>query len=184
MSALCTYVLYSMFLQAVCSQQQAERDIALARLQQSHIMLTIRLKEHHGNNHKVIDEALDFVHNVYHDFWYFLSVNNPEKSRGHSGVNSTKKTEDGSNFLGWMVSSSLDVVRNSFNMKNIGGFLGNSAVFAVGMITMLQLHLLSSGEQSSSCGKYSYRRINRDDSSRSLAGRGRMSHLDVFLAKS
>ncbi|VAH74775.1 hypothetical protein VPH35_051019 [Triticum aestivum] len=169
---------------AVCSQQQAERDIALARLQQSHIMLTIRLKEHHGNNHKVIDEALDFVHNVYHDFWSFLSVNKPEKSRTHSGANSTKETGDGSDFLGWMVSSSLDVVRNSFNMKNIGGFLGNSAVLAVGMITMLQLHLSSSGEQSSSCGKYSYRRINRDDSSRSLAGRSRMSHLDVFLAKS
>ncbi|KAE8809335.1 plastid division protein PDV1-like [Hordeum vulgare] len=169
---------------AVCSQQQAGRDIALARLQQSHIMLAIRLKEHHGSNHKVIDEALDFVHNVDHDFWSFLSVNKPEKSRSHSGANRTEKRGNDSNFLGWVVSSSLDVVRNSCNIKNIGGFLGNSAVFAVGMITMLQLRLLASGEQRPSCGKYSYRRINGDDSSRSLAGRSRMGHLDVFLAKS
>ncbi|XP_047060759.1 plastid division protein PDV1-like [Lolium rigidum] len=170
---------------AVHLQQEAERDVALQRLQQSHIMLSIRLKEHHGKNCKVIEEASEFINNVYHDIWPSLSVNKPEKSRSNSGVNATEKKEKGSNFFGWMVSSSLDLARNSLNMKNIGGLLGNSAVLAVGMVTM---HFLASGEQSPPCRKYSYRRINHDNSSQfeasSLAVGSRMGHLDVFLAKS
>lgn len=172
---------------AVNSQQQAERDVALARLQQSHIMLAIRLKQHHGKNHGVIDEASNFVNNVYHDVWPVGSLNEPEKSRSHSDTNSTDKKETGFNFLRWMVAPGLDLARNSFSMKNIGGLLGNSAVFAIGMITLMQLHFMAFGEQSPSSGKYSYRRINRGNSSRSetpLAVDSRMSHLDVFLAKS
>jgi hypothetical protein len=174
-------------LQAVHSQQEAERDIALQRLQQSHIMLSIRLKEHHGKNCKVIEEASDFINNVYHDIWPSPSMKKPEKSKGYSGANATK-SEKGSNFFRWMVSSSLDFARNSFNIKNIGGLLGNTAMLAVGMVTMMQLQFLASGEQSPPCRKYSYRGINHGSYSQSeassLAAGSRMGHLDVFLAKS
>uniref|UniRef100_A0ACD5VPF7 Uncharacterized protein n=1 Tax=Avena sativa TaxID=4498 RepID=A0ACD5VPF7_AVESA len=173
---------------AVHSLQEADGDIALQRLQQSHIMLSIRLKEHHGRNREVIDEASKFINNVYHDIWPSPSVNKPERSRTYSGINTAKKKGKGSNFLGWIVSSSLDLARNSLNIENIGGLLGNTTALTVGMITMLQLHFLASGEQSLPCRKYSYRRTNGGNSSQfetsSLAVDSRTSHLDVFLAKS
>ncbi|XP_062182904.1 plastid division protein PDV1-like [Phragmites australis] len=165
---------------AVQSQHQEERDIALTRLDQSRIMLAIRLKEHHGNNHGVIDEASDFVHNVYQDVWPSISVNKPEKC-----ADSSNNMVKGSNFLGRMVASSLALAGNSFSFKNFGGLLGNSAVLAMGMLTLLQLHWMGSGEQSPSVSNYSYRRVNRDNSSRlgTFPRSITESHLDVSLAK-
>jgi hypothetical protein len=81
--------------QAVQSQQQAERDFALARLEQSRIMLAIRLKEHHGKNHEVIDEASDFVRNVYQDVWPSLSATKPEKCADSSSKGSKFLCADG-----------------------------------------------------------------------------------------
>uniref|UniRef100_A0A0A8XPU6 Plastid division protein PDV1 n=1 Tax=Arundo donax TaxID=35708 RepID=A0A0A8XPU6_ARUDO len=165
---------------AVQSQQQVERDIALARLEQSRIMLAIRLKEHHGENREVIDEASDFVHNVYHDVWPSLSVNMPEKC-----ADSSNNMVKCSNFFGRMVASSLALTGNSFNIKNFDGLLRNSAVLAIGVISLLQLHWLASGEQRPAVGKYSYKTVNQDSSSRlgtsprSIAD----NHLDVSLAK-
>ncbi|XP_062208771.1 plastid division protein PDV1-like [Phragmites australis] len=167
-------------LQAVQSQQQAERDIALARLEQSRIMIARRLKEHRGKNHEVIDEASKFAHNVYQDVLPSLPVNKPEKC-----ADSSNNMVKGSNFLGRMVSSSLVLAGNSFNIKNLGGILGNSAVLAIGMLTLLQLHWMASGEQSPSVSSYSYRKVNQESSSRlgtSLRS-STMNHLDGSLGK-
>ena len=65
-------------------------NTALARLEQSRIMLAIRLKEHHGKNHEVIDEASDFIQNVYQDVWPSLSVNKPEKCAADNPENTGK----------------------------------------------------------------------------------------------
>ena len=46
------------------THQRAERDAAIARLEQSRIVLAMRLGEHHGKKHKVIEEALAFVGDV------------------------------------------------------------------------------------------------------------------------
>ena len=163
--------------QAVQSQQQAERDFALARLEQSRIMLAIRLKEHHGNNHKVIDEASDFVRNAYQDVWPSLSANKPEKC-----ADSSNDMAKGPNFFARMVSSGLAIAGSSFSIKNLGGALGNGAAFAIGIVTLLQLRWLASGAHSPTVGNYPYRRIN---DSRLGASRGgsTMAHLDVSLAK-
>ncbi|KAG8045740.1 hypothetical protein GUJ93_ZPchr0008g12369 [Zizania palustris] len=169
---------------AVQSQQQADRDISLARLEQSRIMLAIRLNGHHGGNHKIIDEALDFVNNVYHGVWSSLSVNKPEKVIGHSGAECNNDRQKGSNFMGHMIASSLGLARNSFNIKSFGALLGHSAVLAIGMITLVQLHWLPSGEQCPSVGKYRYKMISQDNSSDLETSMcTRMNHLDVFLAK-
>uniref|UniRef100_A0A0A9ABG2 Uncharacterized protein n=1 Tax=Arundo donax TaxID=35708 RepID=A0A0A9ABG2_ARUDO len=91
----------------------------------------------------------------------------------------------GSNFFERMVASSLALAGNSFNIKNFGGLLGNSAVLAIGVISLLQLHWLASGEQRPAVGNYSYKRVNQDNSlwlgtsPRSIAD----NHLDVSLAK-
>ncbi|CAO2194259.1 unnamed protein product [Urochloa humidicola] len=166
---------------AVQSQQQAERDFALARLEQSRIMLAIRLKEHHGKNHEVIDEASDFVHNVYQDVWPSLSVNKPEKC-----ADSSNDMVKGPNFFARMVSSTLAIAGSSFSIKSLGGVLGHSAAFAIGIVTLLQLSRLASGAHSPAVGNYSYRRINGKNPSRlgtSRGGSSTMAHLDVSLAK-
>ncbi|TKW12095.1 hypothetical protein SEVIR_5G014200v4 [Setaria viridis] len=165
---------------AVQSQQQAERDFAVARLEQSRIMLAIRLKEHNGKNHEVIDEASDFVRNVYQDVWPSLSVNKPEKC-----ADSSNDMVKGPNFFARMVSSSLSIAGSNFSMKDLGGALWNSAAFAIGIIALLQLRGLASGAHGPAVGNYPYRRINEKNSSRLGTSRGgsTMSHLDVSLAK-
>ncbi|GKD97479.1 plastid division protein PDV1 [Tanacetum coccineum] len=45
----------------VQTQQRAERDVAIARLEQSRIVLALRLADHHGKKYKVIKEARAFV---------------------------------------------------------------------------------------------------------------------------
>ncbi|KAK1610344.1 hypothetical protein QYE76_034017 [Lolium multiflorum] len=52
------------FLHDVQLQQRAERDAAIARVQQSRILLAARLAEHRGKRHGVIEEALGFVGDV------------------------------------------------------------------------------------------------------------------------
>ncbi|CAL4966111.1 unnamed protein product [Urochloa decumbens] len=166
---------------AVQSQQQAEREFALARLEQSRIMLAIRLKEHHGKNHKVIDEASDFVRNVYQDVWPSLSVNKPEKC-----ADSSNDMVKGPNFFARMVSSGLAIAGSSFSIKNLGGALGNGAAFAIGIVTLLQLSRLASGSHSPAVGNYPYRRIDVKNPSQlgtSGGGSSTMAHLDVSLAK-
>jgi hypothetical protein len=167
--------------QAVQSQQQADRDFALARLEQSRIMLAIRLKEHHGKNHEVIDEASDFVRNVYQDVWPSLSATKPEKC-----ADSSSNTAKDPNFFARMVSSSLAITGSSFNLKSLGGALGNSAALALGIVTVLQLRWLASGAHSPGVGNYSYRRISEKNSSSRLGtspSGSRMARLDVSLAR-
>ncbi|KAL6874696.1 hypothetical protein ACP4OV_013361 [Aristida adscensionis] len=165
---------------AVQSQQEAERDIVVARLEQSRIMLAIRLKEHHGKNHKVIDEASDFVHNVYQDVWPSLSEKRPQKCE--SSDNMIKD----SNFLGRMVASTLALARNNLSIEKLGGLLGgHTAVLAIGVMSLLQLRRFGSGGQDPVAGNYNYRRVNQGNSSRLGASplSSSMSPLDVSLAK-
>nr|CAB3471672.1 unnamed protein product [Digitaria exilis] len=165
---------------AVQSQQQAERDFALARLEQSRIMLAIRLKEHHGNNQEIIDEASDFLRNVYQDVWPSLSVNKAEKC-----ADSASDMVKGPNFFVRMISSSLAIAGSTFSVKNLGSVLGNTAAFAIGVCTLVQLSRLASGAHSPAAGNYPFKRINEKNSSRFETSRGgsTVAHLDVSLAK-
>ncbi|KAL8158872.1 hypothetical protein V2J09_000409 [Rumex salicifolius] len=52
------------FFHTVQIQQRAERDVAYARLEQTRMILSLRLAEHHGKRYKVIEEALDFIKDV------------------------------------------------------------------------------------------------------------------------
>nr|ACG32184.1 hypothetical protein [Zea mays] len=150
---------------AVQTQQQAERDFAMARLEQSRIMLAIRLKEHHGRNHKVIDEASAFVRDVYQDVWPSLSATKAERRADSSG-NPAK----GPSFLARMVSSSLTVAGSGFSLKSLA--------LALGLVAVLQ---------SSGVGDRRYRRTTSERSSSWLGSSsprgGRTGRLDVSLAR-
>jgi len=139
------------------------------------------LKEHHGKNHDVIDEASNFVRNVYQDVWPSLSATKPEKC-----ADSSSNTAKGPNFFARMVSSSLAIAGSSFNLKSLGGALGNSAALTIGIVTVLQLRWLASGAHCPGVGNYSYRRISEKNLSSRLGtspSGSRTARLDVSLAR-
>ncbi|GJN06494.1 hypothetical protein PR202_ga24224 [Eleusine coracana subsp. coracana] len=163
---------------AVQSQQEADLDIALSKLEQSRIMLAVKLKEHHGKNYEVIDEASNFVHNVYQDVWPSLSVNKTDKC-----ADSSSNMVKGSNFFGRLVSAGHALAQNSLNIKNFGSVLGNSAVLGLGMLMMLQLQWMASREKYPAVGNHGYRRTAENNSSRLGTSLRSSSHLDVSLAR-
>lgn len=63
------------FFHTVQLQQRAERDAAIARLEQSRIVLAMRLADHQGKKYKVIEEALAFIGDVC-DASRFVSCDN------------------------------------------------------------------------------------------------------------
>ncbi|KAL9268176.1 Plastid division protein PDV1-like protein [Drosera capensis] len=114
------------FFHTVQIQQRAERDAALARLEQSRIILALRLSEHHGKRYKVIDEALDFVGDVQ-DGPCFIT---PEDLSGPS-LSATfglcqERAETGHN--GWCLRQC-------------------SAFFAISMLAMLHIHRVSDEDE-------------------------------------
>ncbi|KAG2700594.1 hypothetical protein I3843_06G006500 [Carya illinoinensis] len=125
------------FFHTVQMQQQAERDAAIARLEQSRIVLAMRLAEHHGKKYEVIEEALAFVRDAGH----FVS---PEKLFGHpyspSGEKVVVHEEKRSNILIKFLVSSFDFAKKSLKSDQMGGILGNAALVAVSMIAWLHLH--------------------------------------------
>lgn len=109
-------------MQTVQTQQRAERDAAIARLEQSRIVLALRLADHHGKNYKVIEEARAFVGQV----------------QNHSYV--SHNIEKRSNILVKVVISSFNFAKKSLRVDHLGGLLGNTALFAVSMLALLHLH--------------------------------------------
>ncbi|XVF12618.1 hypothetical protein REPUB_Repub08aG0134500 [Reevesia pubescens] len=124
-------------------QQRAERDAAIARLEQSRIILALRLAEHNGQKYRVIDEALAFVGDV-HDATRFVS---PENLYGTpvspSGENLVSHEEKCSNMLIKVLESSFNFAKKSLKFDHMGGILSNAALFAVSMIAMLHLHQIA-----------------------------------------
>ncbi|KAL5665075.1 hypothetical protein ACJX0J_025183, partial [Zea mays] len=113
----------------VQSQQRAERDAAIARLEQSRLVLAMRLAEHRGKKYKVIDEALAFVGEVS-DKSQFISPEDVRATHSRSEDNADDNRGSGSRIMSNVLSCSLSLAKNSFRLDKIGGTLGNAAVFA------------------------------------------------------
>ena len=165
-------------LQTVQSQQRAERDAAIARLEQSRLVLAMRLAEHQGKRYRVIDEALAFVGEVS-DKSRFIS---PEDvCATQSEDDAVDNRGSGSRIMSSMLSCSLSLAKNSFRLDKIGGALGNAAVFAVSMLAFLQLHQIAFGSKTPAMG---YRkRIEYSFQSGSSQQNGKGKHLEVYLAR-
>ncbi|KAG6574223.1 Plastid division protein PDV1, partial [Cucurbita argyrosperma subsp. sororia] len=136
------------FFHTVQVQQQVDRDAAIARLEQSRIVLAMRLAEHHGKNYKVISEALAFVGDVRYPANYASHgkqdappfTPNCEKL----ALNSSKR----SNIVVKMLFSTLDIARKSLKLDNVGGILGNAALVAISMLAFLHMHHIAYKEPS------------------------------------
>lgn len=163
----------SSYLQTVQSQQRAERDAALARLEQSRIILAMRLADHQGKRCKVIEEALAFVGDV-RDANRFVSPENLfDMPRDRAGETLEEQKGKKLSILMRMLVSSLSLAKDSLKMEKIGGVLGNAALFAVSMLAFLQLHQVALrapriGDQ---------QRIEQRD------GSSQARHFDVFSAR-
>ena len=166
--------------QTIQMQQRAERDAAIARLEQSRIVLSMRLADHHGKKYKVIEEALAFVGDV-RDAGHFVS---PENLYGPPYIPSGEKfvTHEGkrSNIVIKSLISSLDFAKKSLKLDHMGGILGNAALVAVSMLAWLHLHQVAYREhpQKREDNLYSNRQTLEESSSN-----GRLTQLDVLAGR-
>lgn len=131
------------FFHTVQTQQRVERDAAIARLEQSRIVLALRLADHHGKKYKVIEEARAFVGEVQNHS-KFVSVEN-----GYAEFPSGTNRDVGkrSNILVKVVISSFNFAKKSLKVEHLGGVLGNAALFAVSMLALLHLHQVGDRER-------------------------------------
>ncbi|TVU33352.1 hypothetical protein EJB05_25164, partial [Eragrostis curvula] len=167
------------FLHTVQSQQRAERDAAIARLEQSRLVLAMRLAEHQGKKYRVIDEALEFVGEVS-DKGRFISPEDVRATQSQSGNNAEDNRSNSSRIMANVLSCSLSLAKNSFRVDKIGGALGNAAVFAVSMLAFLQLHQIAFGSRTPAI-QYKKRIEYRFSGSSQANDRGK--HLEVYLAR-
>jgi hypothetical protein len=191
---ICTETFYFSFFvfHMVCSpsqtvqmQQRAERDAAIARLEQSRIVLSMRLADHHGKKYKVIEEALAFVGDV-RDAGHFVS---PENLYGPPYGPSGEKfvTHEGkrSNIVIKSLISSLDFAKKSLKLDHMGGILGNAALVAVTMLAWLHLHQVAYREhpQKREDNLYSNRNMRQTSLLEESSSNGRVTQLDVLAGR-
>ncbi|XP_052184446.1 plastid division protein PDV1 [Diospyros lotus] len=179
------------FFHTVQVQQRAERDAAIARLEQSRIILAMRLAEHHGKKYKVIEEALAFVADV-RDAGRFVSPDNlygsaPFRPGEHFAPCEGRRS---SNLIKFLISG-FEFAKKSLKIDQMGGILGNAALVAISMLALLHLHqvpyqgeqvLEVPGEQEDAAGyNTSGRKVSSwlEDSSST----GHLTNLDVMLAR-
>ncbi|XP_065638364.1 plastid division protein PDV1-like [Quercus suber] len=171
--------------QTVQTQQRAERDAAIARLEQSRIVLAMRLSEHHGKKYKVIEEALTFVGDV-RDGGHFVSPENlygpPFSPSGEKFVSHEGKR---SNILIKVLLSSFDFVKKSLKLDHMGGIVGNAALVAVSMIAWLQLHQVAYKQlpEKHEDNIYNNRNLRQASWLEGSSSDGRLRQLDVLAGK-
>ncbi|KAM4068830.1 hypothetical protein ACB094_12G042600 [Castanea mollissima] len=173
------------FFHTVQTQQRAERDAAIARLEQSRIVLAMRLSEHHGKKYKVIEEALTFVGDV-RDGGHFVSPENlygpPFSPSGEKFVSCEGKR---SNILIKVLLSSFDFVKKSLKLDHMGGIVGNAALVAVSMIAWLQLHQVAYKQlpEKHEDNIYNSRNARQTSWLEGSSSDGRLRQLDVLAGK-
>jgi hypothetical protein len=182
-ASLDIYVISSV-MQTVQIHQRAEIDAAIARLEQSRIILAMRLAEHHGKKYKVIEEALAFVGDV-HDASHFVS---PENLYGSPtsplGENLIRREGKRPNTVIKVLLSSFEFAKKSLKLDRVGGLLGNAALFTVSMIAMLHLHQVAHNHHPyKQEDLYSDRNGKKAFGLEGSSSNGTLDHLDVMLAR-
>lgn len=168
------------FFHTVQLQQRAERDAALARLEQSRIILAMRLADHQGKKYEVIEEALAFVGDVRDASRFVAPENLYEMPRNQPGETADDEKGKRSSMLMRLLISSFALAKNSVSMDKIGGVLGNAALFAVSMLAFLQLHQVAFQSRLQDRNFYNKRTVRSD---LEPGCSSQMRQFDVFSAK-
>lgn len=138
------------FFHTVQIQQRAERDAAIARIEQSRIILALRLAEHHGKRYKVIEEAMDFVGDVRGGSNCFISPENlscPQAS-APSADHFMHQRGLKPNLFTRILSSGFDCAKKALKFEsNVGSIMGNAALFTISMFAFFHLHRVSCKNQ-------------------------------------
>lgn len=159
-------------LQNVQTQQKAERDAAVARLEQSRIILAMRLAEHQGQKFKVIEEAQALVGDV-RDASRLVTPEQLYSSAPYPpGENFVPEKQKRSNSVFNFFVSSFDFVSKSLKLDQTVGILGNAALLAISMIAFVHLNQIGSKDALHMQGI-------RERESRKVSS----SSLDVMLAR-
>lgn len=168
--------------QTIQTQQRTERDAAIARLEQSRIVLALRLAEHHGKKYKVIEEALAFVGDVRDancfDKFHGSSLNPSDDNMVARG----KRSNPVSNVL----FSSFNIAKKFLKLDNMGSILGNAALYAISMIALLHLHQVSNKEHRQTHEDdniYVNRKTVKTSRLEEFSSNDHLSNLDVLLAR-
>ncbi|KAL3834229.1 hypothetical protein ACJIZ3_008965 [Penstemon smallii] len=168
------------FFHTVQTQQRAERDAAIARLEQSRIILAMRLAEHQGKNYKVIEEAHALVGDVK-DASRFSAPEHLYSSTPYPS-NDNFVPHDGKNpnpLVNFFVSS-FSFVSKSLKLDHTVGILGNAALLALSMLAFVHMNQVGRKEN------YEYDLNHMQDSSvfsRKVSRSDRTNQLDVMLAR-
>ncbi|CAA0826415.1 Plastid division protein PDV1 [Striga hermonthica] len=162
------------FLHTVQTQQRAEREAAVARLEQSRIILAMRLAEHQGKNYKVIEEALALIGDV-RDASRLVSPENlygstPCPSRQSFGPQKGKNPNALFNFF----ISGFTSVSKSLKFDRAVGIMGNAALFAISMLAFMHLNQVGCRE------KHTLEGFSRESKKVPI---DRLECLDVMLAR-
>ncbi|KAK8521231.1 hypothetical protein V6N13_077348 [Hibiscus sabdariffa] len=174
------------FFHTVQTQQRVERDAAIAQLEQSRIILALRLAEHHGKKYKVIDEALAFVGDVHDASRYVSPENLYCTPNSPSGANLASQEGKRSDTLIKVLVSSFNYAKKSLKFDHMGGILTNAAIFAASMIAMMHMQRIALSEHS---GRQEDNNINNRRNPRMISqlegspSHDHSSHLDVYLAR-
>lgn len=167
-------------MQTIHTQQRTERDLAVARLEQSRILLAMRLAQHHGKSYRVLDEALAFVGSIKSDAARFISPDHLYSSSPiPTGENSTPCDGNKPNFVISAFESAFGFAKRAFGFNHVRGVLGNAAIFAISMVAMLHLHQVATSERHHLRTKEDRETYGREMSSSDIS----LDHLDVMMAR-
>ncbi|KAL9266584.1 Plastid division protein PDV1-like protein [Drosera capensis] len=137
-------------LHSVQMQQRAERDAALARLEQSRIILALRLREHHGKRYEVIEEALNFVGDVKGGTCFISPKDLSAPPPGAPGEGTLLQTRSLS-LLTRVLLSGLGCAKDALKWDVVGRVVGHAALFAVTMLAMAHFQQASCKEKCNLC---------------------------------
>lgn len=173
------------FFHTVQAHQRAERDAALARLEQSRVVLAMRLAEHQGKKYKVIEEARALVGDVCNASCFVSPENTPVASP--TGEKFASPKGDRSNAFVKVFLSGFRFVKKSLKLDQVGGILGNAALVAMSMLALMHLHqvglkdkyIVEFPQRQEDLYNRNMTRVSRQEGSRS----GRSTQLDVLLAR-
>ncbi|KAG6429474.1 hypothetical protein SASPL_107525 [Salvia splendens] len=164
----------------VQTQQKAERDAAVACLEQSRIILAMRLADHQGKKYKVIEEAQALVGDV-RDASPFVA---PEHLYGSTPYPSNEKfvPEKGkrSNAVVNFLLSSYAFVTKSLKLDQTVGIVGNAALLAISMLAFLHLNQIGRKMQDPPTFDREGRKFSQ---SRGSSSGDALTQLDVTLAR-
>lgn len=167
------------FFHTVQTQQKAERDAAIARLEQSRIILAMRLAEHHGKKYTVIEEAQALVGDVRDASRFVASEHLYGSIPYPSGEKFVAEKGKRSNAVVNFLLSSYAYVSKSLKLDHTVGIMGNAALLAISMLAFLHLNQIGHNMQDPPTFGAESRKVPHSRGA-SSSGDGQ---LDVMLAR-